>query len=336
MSLPKTQKAAVKVGQGEASKIEVKEIPVPEPSPDQILVKINYSGLCASDKSLILDEWESTGLVQQPFAVGSNVQDLWQVGDRAGIKWIASICRKCEFCTNGQDECHCPKQLNSGFSIAGTFQEYCVTDARGVSDEEAGPLLCGGVTAYTGCKRSGVKPGQWLVVPGAGGGLGHLAVQYAKAMGMRVIAIDGGEAKRDLCIKLGAEKFIDFTTTKDIPAEVMGITKYGAHGVVVISATRQSYEQAPHLLRPQGTMVCIGLPKDGTVIAGAPPIMMVLKKLNIVGSVVGTLKDVEECLDFTARGLVRPILTHGNLRDINRFIDDMGAGKLAGRAVIKI
>ncbi|KAF9737706.1 hypothetical protein PMIN06_002329 [Paraphaeosphaeria minitans] len=357
MPLPSTQKAAVKVGTGDASRTEIREVPVPEPSPDQILVKINYSGLCASDKSLLLDEWESTGLLQQPCTqgiaghegagtvvkVGSNVQDLWQPGDRAGIKWIASICRKCEFCTNGVDECHCPKQLNSGFSIAGTFQEYCVTDGRyatrlpeGVSDAEAGPLLCGGVTAYTGCKRSGVRPGQWIVIPGAGGGLGHLAVQYAKAMGMRVIAIDGGDAKRNLCLSLGAEKFIDFTSCTDIPAEVRSITKYGAHGVVVISATRQGYEQAPHMLRPQGTMVCIGLPKDGTVIAGAPPILMVLKKLNIVGSVTGTLKDVEECLDFTARGLVRPILTYGDLGDINRFLDDMGSGRLAGRAVIKV
>lgn len=218
-----------------------------------------------------------------------------------GIKWIASVCRKCEFCTNGQDECHCPKQLNSGFSIAGTFQEYCLTDARyatrlpdGVSDEEACPLLCGGVTAYTGCKVSGVKPGQWIVIPGAGGGLGHLAVQYAKQMGMRVIAIDGGDVKRDLCLKLGAEKFIDFTICKDIPTEVMSITKYGAHAVVVFSASKQGYEQAPHLLRPRGTVVCIGLPKDETVMAGAPPIMMVLKKLSVVGSVTGTLKDVEE------------------------------------------
>lgn len=145
-----------------------------------------------------------------------------------------------------------------------------------------------------------MQPGQWLVIPGAGGGLGHLAVQYAKAMGMRIIAIDGGDEKRDLCLKLGAEKFIDFKTCKDVPAEVMGITKYGAHGVVVFSATRESYEQAPHLLRPRGTVVCIGLPKDSTVIAGAPPIVMVLKKLNVVGSVTGTLKDVEEVSSITS------------------------------------
>lgn len=139
-----------------------------------------------------------------------------------------------------------------------------------------------------------MQPGQWLVIPGAGGGLGHLAVQYAKAMGMRVIAIDGGDEKKELCLRLGAEKFIDYKTCEDVAAEVMGITTYGAHGVVVISATRQSYEQAPHLLRPRGTVVCIGLPKDSTVVAGAPPILMVLKKLSVVGSVTGTRKEVEE------------------------------------------
>lgn len=167
-------------------------------------------------------------------------------------------------------------------------------------------------------------------------GLGHFGVQYARAMGMRVIAIDGGDAKRDLCLSLGAEQFIDFTSSSDIGAEVMKITSYGAHGVIVFSATRSGYEQAPHLLRPGGTMVCVGLPTDPTVMAGASPFVVVMKKLNIVGSVVGTLKEAEEALDFTARGLVKPILTHGGLEDINRFCDDMKAGKLKGRAVIKI
>ncbi|OCK79804.1 alcohol dehydrogenase [Lepidopterella palustris CBS 459.81] len=357
MGLPSTQKAAVKVGQGDLATIEIRTIPIPTPGPGQILVKINYSGLCASDKSLLHDEWAASGVAMMPatqgiaghegagvvVAVADDVKDLWKEGDRAGIKWIASVCRKCEFCTNGVDECHCPKQLNSGFSTAGTFQEYCLTDARyatrlpeGVRDEEAGPIMCGGVTAYVACKRSVVMPGQWIVLPGAGGGLGHLAVQYAKAMGMRVIAIDGGDAKRNLCLKLGAEEFIDFTTTKDITAEVMRITTYGAHGVVVTAATKAGYEQAPYLLRPGGTMVAVGLPKDPKILAGAPPLLLCLRKLNIVGSVVGTLKDVEEALDFTARGLVHPILTMGKLEDLDRLCSDMIAGKLAGRACLKV
>lgn len=168
------------------------------------------------------------------------------------------------------------------------------------------------------------------------GSLGHFGIQYAKAMGMRVIAIDGGEAKRELCMKLGAEAFIDFTTATDIPAEVMKVTSYGAHGVIVFSATKAGYEQAPALLRPGGTMVCVGLPKDSTVVAGAHPITMCMKKLNVVGSVVGTLRECDEALEFTARGLVRPILTHGGLDDINRFCEEMNAGRLVGRAVIKI
>lgn len=122
---------------------------------------------------------------------------------------------------------------------------------------------------------------------------------------MRVIAIDGGEHKRELCMKLGAEVFIDFKETKDIAAEVIKITTYGAHGVIVTAATRAAYESAPSFLRPNGTVVAVGLPQDSTIIVGCAPMTMVLRRLNVVGSVVGSLKDVEEALDFTARGLVR-------------------------------
>lgn len=122
----------------------------------------------------------------------------------------------------------------------------------------------------------------------------------------------------------------------DIPAAVMHITKYGAHGVVVTAATKAGYEMAPSLLRVHGRMVCVGLPKDPTVIAGASPLLMCLKALEVVGSVVGTKKDVEEALDFTARGLVHPILTKGDLKDLNQYCEDMIAGRLAGRAVVKV
>ena len=153
---------------------------------------------------------------------------------------------------------------------------------------------------------------------------------------MRVIAIDGGNEKRDLCKKLGAEEYIDFQTTKDITAEVMRITTYGAHAVLVTAATKEAYAQAPMLLRPGGRVVAVGLPKDPTVVAGAPPILLALKRLDVVGSVVGTLKDVEEALDFTARGLVHPILTKGDLSELDKYMDMMIAGKLAGRAVLKV
>ena len=152
------------------------------------------------------------------------------------------------------------------------------------------------------------------MLPGAGGGLGHLAIQYARAMGMRVLAIDGGDEKRDLCEKLGAEAYIDFQkfkAPKDLKDEVMRITKHGAHGVVVTAASKTVYEWAPMYLRPGGTMVVVGLPNDPSILAGAPPLVMALRRLNIVGNITGSLKDVEEALDFTARGIVHVSFSYG-------------------------
>ncbi|KAK7418512.1 hypothetical protein QQZ08_011222 [Neonectria magnoliae] len=355
--IPKQQRAAVRQGKGPESTTSIEKIDVPQPGPGQILVKINWSGLCGSDKSLLHDEWADFGISMLPethgiaghegagivVAVGEGTDRRWKVGDRAGIKWIASTCGECEFCLDGVNEVHCLKQKDSGFSTAGTFQEYCIADGRytsripeGVLDEEAGPIMCGGVTAFTACKRSAVKPGQWIVLPGAGGGLGHFAIQYARAMGMRVIAIDGGDQKRDLCKKLGAEIFIDFQTTKDIAAEITKITTHGAHGVIVTAATKAAYESAPTFLRPNGTVVAVGLPQDSSVIAGAAPMVIALRRLNIVGSVVGSLKDVEEALDFTARGLVRPILSKGKLEELDSWVEKLVKGQVAGRVVLKV
>lgn len=153
---------------------------------------------------------------------------------------------------------------------------------------------------------------------------------------MRVIAIDGGAEKQKLCLELGAEHFIDFTTTKDIPAEIMHITTYGAHGAVVTASSREGYAIAPMLLRPGGTVVAVGIPTDMTIVAGAPPALLCMKRLNIGGTVAGTLKDMDDALDFTARGLVRPVLTHGTLHDLNDHIAKLKDGKIAGRAVVKI
>ncbi|KAJ9419788.1 hypothetical protein FOXG_06962 [Fusarium oxysporum f. sp. lycopersici 4287] len=356
--IPQTQYAAVRDGSGAGARVSVKKIPVPQPASHQILVKINWSGLCASDKSLLRDEWAGYNGMVPPMAsstlgiaghegagvvvaVGDDVSAFWRVGDRAGIKWIESTCGVCEMCSNGLDEAHCPNIVHHAVEIAGTFQEYCVTDGRyatkipdGVTDEEAGPIMCGGFSAYAACKRTAVKPGEWLVILGAGGGVGHFAVQYAKAMGMRVIAVDKGKEKEDMCLALGAEKFIDFSN--DVVAEVMRITTYGAHGVLVAAPPQEAYDLAPSTLRVRGTMVALALPQSPTVVAGSSAAFVSGKRLSIVGSLVGTKREADEALDFAARGLIRPVLTKGTLHDVDKFCDLLQAGKVPGRVVLKV
>lgn len=172
--VPELQRAAIRQGTGPTAITSIEKTPVPKPGPGEILVKINWTGLCGSDKSLLHDDWSAFGIAMMSetkgiaghegagvvVAVGEGMENRWKLGDRAGVKWIASTCGECEFCLNGIDEVHCIKQTNSGFSVPGTFQEYCLADGRytsrlpdGVSDEEAGPIMCGGVTAYTACKR---------------------------------------------------------------------------------------------------------------------------------------------------------------------------------------
>lgn len=172
--VPQQGRAAVRQGSGPSATTNMTDVDVPKPGPGQILVKITWTGLCGSDKSLLQDEWKDFGVAMMPethgvaghegagvvVAVGEGMQSRWKLGERAGVKWIASTCGECEFCLDGQNEVHCVKQTNSGFSAPGTFQEYCLADGRytsklpdGVSDEEAGPIMCGGVTAYVACKR---------------------------------------------------------------------------------------------------------------------------------------------------------------------------------------
>lgn len=157
MGIPQTQRAAVVEQPGPDGKCVIKEIPVPVPNDDEILVKLSWSGLCHTDVHLIKGDWGNMGLnmtakvsghegVGVVVSVGKNVK-RFQVGDRAGIKWVADTCGNCEFCTNGVDELHCAQQLNSGATTEGTFQQYVTTSGRyatkipaGVSDEEAGPV----------------------------------------------------------------------------------------------------------------------------------------------------------------------------------------------------
>ncbi|UPL01841.1 hypothetical protein LCI18_012775 [Fusarium solani-melongenae] len=328
--IPKQQRVAVKIEDGAAGLVEIKLINTPQPGPDQILVKMTWTGVCGTDKSLLRDTWKAVGHAMSPetggiaghegvgvvVAVSEEVRRRWSIGDRAGI---------------------------NGFSVPGTFQEYCVTDGRYaskipdvVTDQEAAPILCGGVTAYEGLKKSGVKPGQWIAIPGAGGGLGHLAVQYARAMGMRVIGIDTGENKRQLVSKLGAKVFIDFKTIVHITTEIHKLTGNGAHGALVVAASKDAFAAAPTFLRPRGTIVAVGIPTDEAFVAGAAPALLTALQLRVVGSLLGDRKAVEEAFGLTARGLVRPVLTEGKLEDLNSWLEKLYAGQVAGRIVLRV
>ena len=211
----KTMKAAVVHEFGQPLAIE--EISVPTPGAGQILVKIAASGVCHTDLHAVEGDWpvkptlpfipghEGVGHV---VAVGAGVSHVKE-GDRVGVPWLHTACGHCRHCLGGW-ETLCEQQQNTGYSVNGGFAEYVVADPNyvgrlpdNVSFVDIAPILCAGVTVYKGLKATDTKPGDWVVVSGIGG-LGHMAVQYAKAMGLNVIAVDVDDAKLDLAGKLGA------------------------------------------------------------------------------------------------------------------------------------
>lgn len=216
MSIPEMQWAQVAEKAG--GPLVYKQIPVPKPGPDEILVKIRYSGVCHTDLHAMKGDWplpvkmplvgghEGAGHV---VAKGELVHDF-NIGDGAGIKWLNGSCLSCEFCMQ-TDESQCEQCSLSGYTVDGTFQQYAIGKAAHASKlspntplDAVAPVLCAGITVYKGLKESGVRSGQTVAIVGAGGGLGSLAVQYAKAMGIRVVAIDGGDEKQAMCEQLGA------------------------------------------------------------------------------------------------------------------------------------
>ncbi|BFZ63034.1 Alcohol dehydrogenase [Saitoella coloradoensis] len=352
--IPKTARAAVYSKIGDC-KIDIVDQQVPTPGPNEVLVKLDYSGVCHSDLHLMLGEWpwwpmtdgqvgghEGVGTI---LAAHSSVSDK-MLGQRVGIKWIASACLSCAHCLSGRDA-FCGGQKASGCSgpmgCPGTFQDYVVTDARyctpiprDLDGSLAAPLLCAGVTVYKALKILNLAHSSWVAIPGAGGGLGHLGIQYAHALGYRVIAIDAG-SKRQLCEGLGAEAFIDFAEAGDeLPKRVQDLTDgEGAHAVVVVNASPKSYASAPDLLRIGGQLVCVGIP------GGPAPMTLdarniILKDLNVKGSAVGTRQDAIEALEIAGRGLVKTKVETVGLDGVQGVFEKMRKGEIEGRMVVDL
>ncbi|MBN6778539.1 alcohol dehydrogenase AdhP [Pseudoclavibacter alba] len=323
--------------------LDVNEMEKPTPGPHQALVKLVASGVCHTDLHAAEGDWpvkpappfvpghEGVGVVE---AVGPDVDDL-KVGDMVGNAWMWSACGKCEFCRQGWETLCVDEQLG-GYTVNGSFGEYMLVDARyapripeGVDPIEAAPILCAGVTVYKGLKETEVKPGQWVVISGIGG-LGHVAVQYAVAMGMRVVAVDIADDKLELAKKHGAEVVVNAKDGDPVPA-VVEATQGGAHGILVTAVHPQAFDQAIGMSRKLGTIVFVGLPPAKTEVSIFD---IVLNRITIRGSIVGTRQDMVEALNFFARGLIKPTLTTRTLDEINDIFDEMHRGAIDGRIVI--
>ncbi|CAH1665567.1 alcohol dehydrogenase AdhP [Chelatococcus asaccharovorans] len=339
--MAKTMKAAVV--REFRKPLVIEEVPVPEPGPGMIQVAIKASGVCHTDLHAAEGDWpvkpnppfipghEGVGFVS---AVGAGVTHVKE-GDRVGVPWLYTACGHCRHCLGGW-ETLCVEQQNTGYSVNGGFADYVIADPNYVGHlpanlgfVEIAPVLCAGVTVYKGLKVTDTKPGDWVVISGIGG-LGHMAVQYAKAMGLNVAAVDIDPAKLDLARRLGASLTVN-AKEEDPAAVIKSETDGGAQGVLVTAVSPKAFEQAIGMVARGGTVALNGLPPGGFPL---DIFGMVLNGITVRGSIVGTRLDLQESLDFAAAGKVHATVSTAKLDDINTVFDKMHKGQIEGRIVL--
>ncbi len=335
-----TMRAAVVTELGK--ELEIKEVPIPKLESGEILVKTEATGVCHTDLHAKIGDWpikpsypiipghEGVGIVVK---VADDVKSI-KVGDRVGNAWLYYACGECEFCLEGR-ETLCHQQLNAGYSADGSFAEYFKAPADyvaripdGVVPEEIAPILCAGVTTYKALKVSSAKPGDWVAIFGIGG-LGHIAVQYAKAMGLNVIAVDIFDEKLSLAERLGADKTIN--SMRVDPAKTIQDEVGGVQAAISVAVAKKPFEQAYQSVKRGGTLVAVALPNEELPI---PIFDTVLNAVTVKGSIVGTRKDLQESLDFAALGKVRANIKVESLDNINDIFKRMEEGKIDGRIVM--
>ena len=322
--------------------LAIEDVPIPQVGPGQVLVKVRACGVCGTDLHATSGDWPVPPVL--PFipghegvgnvvAVGPGVTHLSE-GDRVGVPWLYTACGHCSYCWSGW-ETLCEAQKNTGYSVNGAFAEYVVADANYVGRlplnaefVQIAPILCAGITVYKGLKVSGIRPDGWVVVSGVGG-LGHMAVQYARAMGMHVAAVDVDDQKLELARQLGATVTVNARRTD--PAAYLKQEIGGAHGVLVTAPSPKAFEQALSMVRRGGTIVLNGLPPGSFPL---PIIDMVLNGITLRGSIVGTRLDLQEALALAGEGAVKPTVQMERLDDINSVFDRMRTGQIEGRVVL--
>jgi alcohol dehydrogenase, propanol-preferring len=332
-------KAAVVTGFGEP--LELQDRPMPEPGPFEVLVRMEASGLCHTDIHAWRGDWpvkptppfvpghEGVGIVER---VGEQVTRVAE-GDRVAIPWLGYACGHCEYCVTGW-ETLCEEQRNSGYGIDGAYAEYAVADSRyvgpvpeGIDPREAAPLTCAGVTTYKAVKVAGTRPSDLAVVVGVGG-LGHLALQYAKAAGATVAAVDLVDAKLELARELGAD--ITINAREEDPVEVLQ-SHGGADQAIVTAVSPRAFEQAFEGLRRGGTMSLVGLPAENAMTL--PIFQTVLRGITVKGSIVGTRVDLQEVFELHRSGHTRVVYETRELDSVNEDFAAIEAGDVTARLV---
>ncbi|WP_303978262.1 alcohol dehydrogenase AdhP [Streptococcus danieliae] len=309
----------------------------------EALVEIEYCGVCHTDLHVAHGDFgkvpgrvlghEGIGLVKE---VAPDVRNL-KVGDRVSVAWFFQGCGSCEYCTTGR-ETLCRDVKNAGYSVDGGMAKQCIVTADyavKVPDKldpaQASSITCAGVTTYKAIKEANVQPGQWVVIYGAGG-LGNLAIQYAKKVfNAHVIAVDINQDKLDLALESGADISLNGREIEDIPGKIMEITGLGAHAAVVTAVSKVAFNQAVDSLRAAGVLVAVGLPSEYMDLS---IVKLVLDGIKVVGSLVGTRKDLEEAFQFGAEGLVVPVVQLRPVEEATAVFDEMEAGTIQGRMVL--
>ena len=317
------------------------EVDVPTPGPGQILVKTEACGVCHTDLHAATGDWplkpklpfipghEAIGRVA---AVGAGVK-IVKEGDRVGVPWLYSACGHCEYCLTAW-ETVCAEAEFGGYTKNGGFAEYLVADPdyvahipAGLDPKQAAPLICAGITTYKGIKETKAKAGEWIVISGAGG-LGHLAIQYAKVMGLQVCAVDIDDGKLALAKKVGADFVVN--AKKGDPAEaVKKATNGGAHGVLITAPSLGAFKQGVGMTRKRGTCVLVGLPPGDFPV---PLFDVVANCITIRGSFVGNREDMAELWRSPPRARSRPISSCSRCR--RSMTSSIGSSTVRSRAAL--
>ncbi len=301
----------------------------------QALVKVEYCGVCHTDLHVAHGDFgqvpgrilghEGIGIVEE---VGEGVETL-KKGDRVSIAWFFEGCGHCEYCTTGR-ETLCRSVKNAGYSVDGGMSDYAVKVPEGLNPAQASSITCAGVTTYKAIKEAKVEPGQWVAIYGAGG-LGNLAIQYAKKVfNARVVAVDINQDKLDLAKESGADLVVNGKEVEDVAGYIQEKTG-GTHSAVVTAVSKAAFNQAIDSVRAGGTVVAVGLPSEYMELS---IVKTVLDGIRVVGSLVGTRKDLEEAFDFGAQGLVVPVVETVPVDTAVEVFDQMEKGEIQRRKVL--